>query len=231
MVLHESIIEALIEKYVEKNFVLGIGADKKAEQVIKILGLKNEEKELKLKIVPTSIEMAELCHHYKLGIASINREEINLAIEFADMADPDFNYIKTNSFSFVRDKIIAKSAENLIVIVEKKNFKKRLGGKIPFEIACFGAKQTVEHLALFGEAVLRKNKEDAVKTETGHYIVDVSIEENFLLEEIEVESKKIPGVLETGIFIGCADKMLLHNHYIEMKSLNSNIKLEEKERI
>jgi ribose 5-phosphate isomerase A len=57
-------------------------------------------------------------------------------------------------------------------------------------------------------------------TESGNYLADVDIRVKFLPEDIDYAAKNIPGVLETGIFIGYADKALLYSAKgIEAKGL------------
>ena len=38
------------------------------------------------------------------------------------------------------------------------------------------------------------------------------------MEDLEFQAKDIPGVLETGLFIGYADRVLLHNGKLDMLS-------------
>ena len=95
----------------------------------------------------------------------------------------------------------------------------RLHGKIPFEIDSFGAERTLLQLDEFGEASFRlKESGERYTTESGNYIVDVRFDQVYSLEDLEYDTKKIPGVIETGLFLGYADRILLHNDRIEVKS-------------
>ena len=224
--LEEEIIEALVDKYLRNNITVALGTSKHSETFLKKIALKVTENELKIKIVPTSLELATLCTSLKLPIASINDKEIDVAFEFASMIDNQFNFLKRDSKSLIRDKMIAQSATELIVVSEKKNYVKRLHGKIPFEIDSFGAERTLLQLDEFGEASFRlKENGERYTTESGNYIVDVKFDQVYSLEDLEYDTKKIPGVIETGLFLGYADRILLHNDRIEVKS--RIIKLEE----
>ncbi len=224
--LEEEIIEALIDKYLRDDITVALGTSKHSETFLKKIALKATENELKIKIVPTSLELATLCTSLKLLIASINDKEIDVAFEFASMVDNQFNFIKRDSKSLIRDKMIAQSATDLIVVAEKKNYVKRLHGKIPFEIDSFGAERTLLQLDEFGEASFRlKENGERYTTESGNYMVDVKFDQIYSLEDLEYDTKKIPGVIETGLFLGYADRILLHNDRIEVKS--RIVKLEE----
>ncbi len=218
MALKEEHIEQIVAKYVKNGYTIAIGSEKAGEKFLSKLALAIEERNIKVSVVPTSLRMASLASSLDLKITSLNESEIDVAVEFVDQIDEDFNYIKRDSCSLVRDKMIAQSAVILIAIAEENNFVKRLRGSIPFEIATFGWKRTVSQLENFGRAGLRKSGNRVYKTETGHYLVDVAVDPVYELFELECDAKNIPGVLETGLFLGYADKIVLHNKGISVKS-------------
>ena len=73
-------------------------------------------------------------------------------------------------------------------------------------------------LEKLGKATLREKKGKPFKTETGHYVIDVKVDEIYSLEDLEFQAKDIPGVLETGLFIGYADRILIHSNKLKMLS-------------
>ncbi len=203
--MQESLVDFLVEKYIQKEQVLGIGTSNEAEKFIKSIALKD----LNVKIVPTSTKLAGIIASLGLDVCGISEQEIDVAIEFIDQIDEHFSFIKNNSHSLVRDKMIGQSASELIVVTDEKNFVKRLKGIVPVEITPFGWKRTLIQLENFGNAKLKEESGNPVKTETGNFFVDVNIADIFSLEELEQELKNIPGVLETGLFIGYADRIVL----------------------
>ena len=229
MALHENYLQALAEKYVTDGVVLGVGTGAQSGKLVRLISFIAGEKNIGVKIVPTSLEIAGVAHSFDLGLANLNDEEVDVAFEFADRADKHFNYVKTDSLSLVRDKMIAQSAEQMIVICEKEKFTENLSGMIPFEIASFAAQRTVNQLSVYGEARLRMAGDRPYKTETGQYIAEVQVDKVYSLEELETKSKEIPGVLETGLFLGYADMLVLHNHTVDIRHrLGKEIKLRKK---
>ncbi|MFH1390951.1 MAG: ribose-5-phosphate isomerase A, partial [Candidatus Diapherotrites archaeon] len=203
--MHEKHIEDLIVRYIKDGDVVSIGSSELGEKFIKRLALALEEEHMpidKISFVPTSMQNAAVASSLGLPIADINDVEVDIAIEFVDMVDDNYNFIKRNSSSFVRDKMIAQSAGILIAITGEEGFGKKLMGKIPFEVATFGWKRTLNQLDALGEARRRMNGKVPFKTETGHYVIDVKIDKIFSYDDLEFETKQIPGVLETGLFIG-----------------------------
>ena len=218
MVLREETIEAFVSRYISSNMVLSFGTGSESTKFVKKLALRAEEENLDVSVVPTNNRIAETVEELGIKMVSVNDREIDLAVEFADAVDKDFNFIEIDSGSFVRDKMIAQSAAELIVITEEKNYGKTLSGLIPLEVCVFCWKRTLLQLEKLGKARLRQRSGRPLKTETGHYIIDVNVDEVYSLEDLEFQAKDIPGVLETGLFIGYADRILLHNGKLQMFS-------------
>jgi len=103
MVLKEESIEALVSKYVSNNMVLSFGTSKESLRLVKKLALRIEEEDLDVSIVPTNNKIADLVHDLGLKAASVNDREIDLAIEFVDMVDNEFNFIEMDSASGTQD--------------------------------------------------------------------------------------------------------------------------------
>ena len=120
--LKEDTIEALALRYIKPGMILAFGASEHSETFLKKIAFKIEEKNLKISVVPTSHRIASIIADLGINKASINEKEIDLAFEFVAQVDKDFNFVKKDSTSFVRDKMIAQSAEELVVITDKKNF-------------------------------------------------------------------------------------------------------------
>ena len=219
MSLREEIVDAILQRYLNSGkTVLSFGTGELSEKFIKKIAFKVENEGLDIKVIPTSAHIAGILSELNIPTTTLNESEIDLAIEFVDLVDRHFNFIKRDSLSLVRDKMIAQSAEELIVIAGEKDYVKKLDGIVPFEITSFGWKRTLTQLEKFGEATLRMQGAAPFRTETNNYMTDVFIDEIFSLDEIETQTKNVPGVIETGLFIGYADRILLHNGKIQVKS-------------
>ncbi|MDD5148033.1 MAG: ribose 5-phosphate isomerase A [Candidatus ainarchaeum sp.] len=218
MVLKEETIEALALRYIKQGQVLAFGTSEHSETLLKKIALHMEEKNLKISVVPTSHKIAGLLADFKIPAVSLNDREIDVAFEFSSQVDKDFNFVKADSASLVRDKMIAQSAEELIVISDKKDFVEKISGTIPCEIAHFGWKRTLIQLEKLGEVKLRTANGQEFRTESNHLLADVKVDDIYDLYEIEYQAKEVPGVIETGLFIGYADRIILHNHGLEVKS-------------
>ena len=219
--MQESHIESFIVRYVRDGDVVAIGTSQLGESFLKKLAIALEQEHIPINhisFVPTSMRMATIASGLGLPIADINESEIDVAIEFIDCVDDSFNFIKRNSTSLVRDKMIATGCETLVAICGESNFQERLVGRIPFEVSTFGWKRTLNQLDVYGRARRRESDGMPFRTETGNYIIYVDFDKIFSYDELEVQSKNIPGVIETGLFVGLADKVILQGKNIRVLS-------------
>ena len=114
--------------------------------------------------------------------------------------------------------MIAQSAGTLIVVADESALVEKLRGTIPFEIATFGWKRTLNQLDVWGKARRREMNGIPFKTETGNYVIDVDVDGIFSYDDLEFETRNIPGVLETGLFLGYADKVVLRGAQLRLLS-------------
>ncbi|MDO8537954.1 MAG: ribose 5-phosphate isomerase A [archaeon] len=216
--LSDDAVEEFVAKFVNDNDTVAIGTSKLGENFAIKLALRAEKENLNIKFVPTSSHMATIISHLRMPTASINDLKIDVAFEFADMIDKDFNFIKNKTLSLVRDKMIAETADKLIVVADREFYVKKLFGSIPFEVVKFGYKHSFAQLERLGKASMRNGNKGFFTTETNNYLIDVAVDEVFDLDNLDYATKKIPGVIETGLFTGYADKIILHDDKIHVKS-------------
>src|SRR3989344_4558809 len=112
----DEIVDAVIDKYLKNGQVLALGSSKAGEALLKKIAFKIEEKDMDVSIVPTSMSMASIAASLNVPIATLDEGEVDVAIEFAGICDENFNFVKEDSYSLVRDKMIAQSAAEFIVV-------------------------------------------------------------------------------------------------------------------
>lgn len=218
MLIDENVQE-LLEKHVKDNYTISFGTGPLNKVFLKKLAIYVEENNLNIKVVPTSHDLAQLCASLKMKTISLDDAEVDLAFDFVDQVNRDFDYISNETTSLIRDKIIAIEASELMVVCNEENFVQKLSGTFALEASPFAIKKTLIHAMNLGEAKLRESNGQIVKSETGHYFIDVKFDEIYSVNDLEYQAKNIPGVLETSLFIGYADRVLLHsNEKVIMKS-------------
>ena len=200
-------------EFVRDGMIVGLGTGSTAKHMIVALGEKVRAG-MRLRGVPTSYETAALAK--EAGIILIdadNRWEIDVAIDGADQVDPGFNLIKGGGGALLKEKIVAASAKQFIVLVDYTKQVPMLGGSfpLPIEIIPFGWGSTAREIESLTKSrvVLRERNGSPFKTEAGNLIVDVHIARIHHPNDLEIVLNQIPGVVETGLFIGRTSMLIV----------------------
>ena len=202
--------------FVKDYVVLGIGSGSTVELFIKFLAEKIANGELKgIRTVPTSFQVTYLLTN--LGIPVLNPwnvEKIDLTVDGADEIDRNYNIIKGGGGALLREKIVAYNSDKYIIIADYTKFTDRICTRsaIPIEVHPFAVKFVSKKLQEIGHAKIRfgSGKVGPIVTDNGNLIIDFMPKESTIEDPLKLELtlKRIPGVLETGLFIGFADTII-----------------------
>ena len=210
--LKERAAKAAVE-YVKDGHVVGLGTGSTARYVVLALG-ERVKAGLRIKGVPTSRETAELARQQ--GIPLIDQDNawiIDVAIDGADQVDPGFNLIKGGGGALLKEKIVAASAKQFIVMVDHTKRVPVLGGSfpLPVEVVPFGWGSTAREIGALTKSrvVLRERNGAPFRTEAGNMIVDVHIDRIEQPGDLEIALNKIPGIVETGLFVNRTDVLIV----------------------
>lgn len=200
-------------EYVRDGMVVGLGTGSTAKHMIMALGEKVRQG-LRIHGVPTSRETADLARRHGLTlIESVDEWVIDVAIDGADQVDPQLNLVKGGGGALLKEKIVAASAKQFIVVVDHTKRVPVLGQTfpLPIEVVPFGWGSTMRQIEAVsgGKATLRAHGGQVFNTEAGHYIVDVHLAAITNPRELESRLNEIPGVVETGLFVGRTDLLLV----------------------
>ena len=204
---------------VEDGMTLGIGTGSTAAKFITALGEKVRAG-FEVRGIPTS-EASDVASR-EAGIELITPDEttvIDLAIDGADEVDPEGHLIKGGGAALLREKIVAHAAKRFVVIADASKDVRQLGAfPLPIEVEKFGFALTVHSLRQVLEAHgfsspdlgLRAKEEGGfVLTDGGNYIVDAKLGRIADPAGLEHALNMIPGVVDCGLFIGMADRVIL----------------------
>ncbi|MBS7618878.1 ribose-5-phosphate isomerase A, partial [Candidatus Bathyarchaeota archaeon] len=132
----------------------------------------------------------------------------------AGEVDRRLNLLKGGSYGvFTNEKVLAASSRRFLVIVDHTKLVKRLHTRFPIPVEVLREARELAFRRISkigGEVRLRVYKingeEVPLITERGNFIAEVRfrrIDRSF--REIDQELKKIPGVVETGLFLDMTD--------------------------
>jgi ribose 5-phosphate isomerase A len=200
-------------EFVRDGMVVGLGTGSTAKYMVIALGEKVRAG-MTLRGVPTSQETAALARQSGIPLIDAeNRWEIDVAIDGADQVDPAFNLIKGGGGALLREKIVAASAKQFIVLVDHSKQVPVLGGSfpLPIEVIPFGWGSTAREIQRLTKSpvVLRERNGAPFKTEAGNLIVDVHLARIEQPADLEIALNQIPGIVETGLFVGRTDILIV----------------------
>ena len=200
-------------KYIEDDMVIGLGSGSTATIAVKLIGEMVRQAGMKIVGIPTSKESESLGRSVGIPIGELKaRTSIDITIDGADEVDPDLNLTKGLGGALVREKIVAASTNVEIIIVDESKIVERLGQKVPIpvEIIKFSHEATMHKLEKLGcTPQLRMKGGERFVSDNGNYVADcrfASIDEP---KKLEMDINLIPGVVDSGLFIGLADKVIV----------------------
>jgi len=137
--------------------------------------------------------------------------DIAVTVDGADEVDAKLELIKGGGGAQTREKIVNYSSRRNVIVVDETKLSQFLGDKwpVPIEVLPFAYLATRAHLAKLGEPVLREKAGAPVKTDAGNLIYDVRCGQIRDPRALDLALRAIPGVVETGLFVGRADVVLV----------------------
>lgn len=145
---------------------------------------------------------------------------LDIAFDGADEVDSQLTLIKGGGGCLTQEKIVASAAKKLIIVGDYTKRVDSLGENwkkgIPIEVIPMSyavVKRTIEaQLGGCAELRMAKSKAGPLVTDNSNFILDWKFpqsQNNW--KQIDTTIKMIPGVVETGLFIGMATKVYFGN--------------------
>lgn len=205
---------------VQDGMTLGLGSGSTAEIFVEFLG-ERVRGGLDIRGIPTSNGTAICARENGVPLVEPDRvDRIHLTIDGADEIDQNFQMIKGGGACLLREKIIADSSEQMVVIVDNSKMVETLGAfPLPVEVDPFAVALTAERVyaALMqsgcetASTVLRQNDKNTgpLVTDGGHYILDCACTNIPEPRHTALLLASIPGVMEHGLFIDLATTVIV----------------------
>ncbi len=190
---------------------MGLGTGSTAKLFVEELGARVRAG-LKLVGVPTSEGTRALAS--SVGITLLDDEgpwAIDVNVDGADEVSAALDLIKGGGAAHTREKIINFASRRNVIIVDDTKLSTRLGERwsVPIEVLTFARGTTRAALARYGNPVLRQRDGGPVRTDAGNLIYDLAAGAIEAPGALDRALHDIPGVVETGLFVGRADVVLV----------------------
>lgn len=201
-------------QHVKDGFVVGLGSGSTAAYVVEEIGRLIRDKGLKILGVPSSSQAMIGAVQSGVPLTTLDEHPVlDLDIDGADEVDSNLNMVKGGGGALTREKVVASAAKQVVIVADETKLVEKLGAfKIPVEVLPFALATTTKTIKkLGGKPFLResKGKVGAVVTDNGNYILDVDFGLISDAKDLNQKLKLVPGVIETGLFIGLANVVYL----------------------
>lgn len=195
-----------VAEKVKDGQVIGFGSGSTSYLATVAISEKIKKENINIMAIPTSFEIKMLCGYLDIPTTSLNEKKPDWSFDGADEVDTNNWLIKGRGGAMFKEKLnIVNSPITYILIDESKRVKK-LGEKFKVPVECFreAINFVKEELIKLGAEDIEireaKGKDGPVITENGNLILDAKF--NNITEDLERKIKSIPGVIESGLFIG-----------------------------
>lgn len=200
---------------IKDGMKVGLGTGSTVAFLIEELGHRVRQG-LQIRATATSYQTKLLCMEYNIPLLdSMCLDHLDIAIDGADEIDPSLNAIKGGGAAHTLEKVIASMSDEFILIADETKLVSQLCANFPLPVEVIPAALSLAEKRigeLGGKPRIRKaiRKDGPIISENGNFILDVTFHTApDDLELLDIQLKKIPGLLETGLFLGLAKKALV----------------------
>jgi ribose 5-phosphate isomerase A len=195
---------------VESGMTVGLGTGSTVWFTLVRLAERIEAEGIEIRGVPTSVDTETKARELGIPLATLDEvESIDLTIDGADEIDGDYNMTKGGGGALLREKVVAHISKREAIVVGRAKLVERLGTTflLPVEVVPFARPVVARAIKAMGaDPILRlAGPDQPFMTDNGNEILDCKFPEGIKdAPALETELDKIPGVVETGLFINLA---------------------------
>jgi len=191
--------------------VIGLGSGRAASAFITALGAQVDAGR-SVRGVPTSEATERLARAVGIRLAGLDEVSPEVTVDGADEVDPRLDMIKGYGGALVRERVVAAASGRQIILVGPEKLVSVLGsrGRLPVEVVPFSlalARRRLETIA--GAATVRTAEGRPFVSDNGNLILDCAVGPIADPARLEREIHAVPGVVDTGLFLGTADTVLV----------------------
>ncbi len=187
-----------LSEKVDNGQTIGFGSGSTSYLTAIEIGKKVKEENWKIKAIPTSKEIEEVCKQYDIEIGNLLEDSIDWAFDGADEVDTENNMIKGMGAAMFKEKLNMLNSPITYILVDDTKFVDKLGEKhpVPVEVFPTALKYVSDELKKLGATeIIFKGM-----TENNNSILHAKFED--IDVSLEKKIKQISGVIESGLFMG-----------------------------
>ena len=172
---------------------------------------------LRLVGVPTSEATAAQARSLGIPLGTLDDgEELALTVDGADEVAPNLDLVKGFGGALVRERIVAAASRRQVILVGHDKLVDRLAtrGRIPIEVVPFACRLVLRRVRALGlDPVVRLADGRRFISDNGNLTIDCGLATPLAdaraARVLEADLRAIPGVVDTGLFLGTAERVLV----------------------
>jgi ribose 5-phosphate isomerase A len=207
---HQAAIAALDE--IREGMVVGLGTGSTATHFIRGLG-ERVRAGLKVVAISTSEASAQLARQVGIPLTNFaDHATIDVTVDGADEVSPNLDLVKGLGGALVREKIVARASRRVVIVVDETKLVEQLGthAVIPIEVIPLATEPVLRHLGGWGgQPAVRQKDGKPFVSDNGNLVIDWKRDPIEQPSPLEKQIKEITGVVDSGLFCGIADMVIV----------------------
>jgi ribose 5-phosphate isomerase A len=201
-------------KLIPESGAIGLGSGSTVAIFAEELGKRLVINKANISVVPSSYQAYLLAIKHKIPLTNLDlNPQLELTVDGADEVDKKLNLTKGGGGALFQEKIVASASSKLIIIVDESKLVDKLATKfeIPCEVFPFSlglVRRKITEMGISPTVRQAQKKMGPVVTDNGNFILDLKFPKPIENpEQVAVDLKMIPGVIETGLFVNMTDEV------------------------
>jgi ribose 5-phosphate isomerase A len=200
---------------VRSGMVLGLGTGSTVAHFLELLGHALDEGRLSDVVgVPSSVRTGREARAAGIPLVALHEADLDLTVDGADEVSPDLDLIKGMGGALLREKMVAQASKRVVIIADDRKAVERLGERspLPVEVVDWAWQVHAAFLEQEGAEVTMRTFDDGppYKSDNGNIILDCRFPDGIGEPgSLETALRARAGVVETGLFLGMADRAIL----------------------
>ena len=194
---------------VRSGEVLGLGSGSTSMKALQVLAERMRDEGLRIAGVPTSVATEHEARRLGIPLTTLDeRPQLDLALDGADQVDERLSAIKGYGGALLREKIVARCARRLLLMVDESKLSEVLDKPVPVEVLPFGTSAARRGLeALGAQLQLRTAAGKTYVTDNGNHIYDAAFGPIHDPSALARYIAAIPGVIDHGLFVDLVSEL------------------------
>ncbi len=168
--------------------------------------------------VATSEATARQARALGIPLVALDETELDLTVDGADEVAPNLDLVKGWGGALVRERIVASASRRQVILVGHEKLVRALGerGRIPVEVVPMARGPVVRRLRSIGLSPTVRTAPHGggpVVTDNGNLTLDcvpgAVLRDGSAARALEAALRAIPGVVDAGLFLGTAERVLV----------------------